>query len=165
MAQEMFIITQNFKSPEVYQTGYSHSPAKIGWRLFRKGEIVKGELKTSNGKPAFVLVGRMNVVPLTHVRKLVTKQVVNSSFAGEDTEPSNVKKYMAKTEPKIQYMDAVIIGALIGGLGWYFAEKKGWVDNINTKNRLYAALVGSALTTYFVYRYNNHKRKPKLKTK
>lgn len=159
-----YVVTKPFQTPQVYNTGMSHAPAKVGWRRFKKGQIVKGEMKTADGKPSFILVGRMTVIPLDCVRELVTKKVESSSSfdAEQNTSEQKVKDYLKKTPPKIQYMDAILLGAAVGGLGWWFAEKKGWVDNINPKHKLYAAAAGAALTGYVVYRYNN-KRQSKIK--
>ena len=164
--KKSFVVVKDFQTPQVFQTGYSHSPAKIGWRRFKKGALLKGELKTADGKPSFILVGKMTVVPIDCVKEVVTRDVKTSNFSSDDdtaakaANEDKVKEYMQKTAPKIQYMDAILLGAVAGGLGWYFAEKKGWVDNLNPKNRLYAAGGGALLAWYFVYRYNNRKRKP-----
>jgi hypothetical protein len=162
-AKKSYVVIKDFQTPQVFQTGYSHSPAKIGWRRFKKGALVKGELKTADGKPAFILVGKMTVVPIECVKEVVTKDVNTSNFVSDENaskeSPDKVKEYMQKTAPKVQYMDAILIGALVGGIGWYFAEKKGWVDNLNPKNRLYAAGAGALLAGYFVYRYNNRSKK------
>lgn len=156
-----YVIVKRFKSPQVVQTGMSHSPAKVGWRVFKKGEIVKGELKHANGQPSFVLLGRMTVLPLSCVKEIVTRPVQDktSNFSSEPSADQKVKKYMAKTPPKIQYMDAVLLGAVVGGVGWWYAEKKNLVDSLNPKAKIYAAGAGALLAWYFVYRYNN--RKPK----
>jgi len=166
MAKKSYVVVKDFQTPQVYQTGYSHSPAKIAYRRFKKGMLIKGEMKTSDGKPSFILVGQMTVVPIDCVKEVITKSPTMSNFVSDDDTSAKqqsedkVKEYMTKTAPKVQYMDAILIGALVGGLGWYFAEKKGWVDNLSPKNRLYAAAAGAVLTTYFVYRYNNRKTKP-----
>ena len=166
---QTYIVTKPFETPEVYNTGSSHQQAQVGFKRFRKGEIIRGELKTSNGKPAFVLVGRMTIVPLGNIKKLVTKSIVRkgSAMSGVDGEkhreyhkPTLSEKYTAKSNvTKIKYLDAVLIGGAVGGLGFWLAEKKGFITSTNPKNKLYAAIGGAVLTFYAVYRYQQSKAK------
>jgi hypothetical protein len=161
-----YIVTKDFKSPQVLQTGISHSPAQIAWKAFKKGTILKGELKRANGKPAFILVGRMTVVPLDNVKRLVTQEVPRgANFTGteEKSPTSKAKEYMKKTAPKVKYVDAIILGALVGGVGFWFAEKKNLITSDNPKNKFYAAGAGAALALYILYRSINKSNKPKIK--
>lgn len=160
MGKKTYVVVKDFQTPQVFQTGYSHSPAKIGWRRLKKGQMIKGEMKTENGKPAFILMGKMTVVPINCVKEVVTKNVENTSgFSDDDSaappKTDKVKEYMKKTQPKIQYMDAILLGAVVGGVGWWYAERQGWVDNINPKAKIVAAGVGAGVAWYFIYRYNN----------
>ena len=171
---QTYIVTKPFETPEVYNTGSSHQKAQIGFKRFRKGEIIRGELKLAQGKPAFVLLGRMTIIPLTNIKKLVTKSVVRegSPFSGADgvkraADPDYIKKYTQKSKvTKIKYLDAVLVGGVLGGLGFWFAEKKGLIPSTNPKNKLYAAAAGSALCFYAIYRYTQSKQNAlKLKKK
>jgi len=161
-----YIVTKSFSTPEVYNTGSSYKQAQIGNKRFRKGEIIKGEIKTANGRPAFLLVGRMTIVPLSNIRKLVTQKVTgNSAISGEkslkgSTDDTMLSTYTKKsTIPKIKYLDAVLIGGVLGGVGWFAAEKKGLITSTNPKNKLYAAGVGALLAFYAVYRLQQSKIK------
>ena len=157
-----YIVTKPFKTPQVLQTPISHSPAQIQWKKFNKGQILSGELKYANGKPAFVLLGKMTIIPLGNIKKLVTTDVVNSNMSGIGPASKTTKEYLAKTAPKIKYMDALILGALVGGVGFYAAEKKGIIKTDNPKYKLYAAAGGAALAWYIIYRHQNNKPKTKV---
>jgi len=161
--KQAYIVTRAFKSPNVIETGISHRPAEIAWKKFSKGQIIKGELKHSNGKPAFVLIGRMTVVPLGNIKRLVTKTLIDRSSGADGTVKNKATDYMKKTAPKIKYMDGILVGAGIGGVGFWLAEKKNLIQSNNPKNKFYAAAAGSALAWYLIYRYHNRKNKPKLK--
>tara|TARA_R110000764_G_scaffold542_5_gene2062 strand:- start:2951 stop:3463 length:513 start_codon:yes stop_codon:yes gene_type:complete len=158
-----YIVTKSFSTPEVYNTGSSYQQAQIGNKRFRKGEIIKGEIKTANGKPAFLLVGRMTIVPLANIRKLVTQKVtgnsaISSSAEGKDSD--TIKKYtQASKVPKIKYLDAILIGGVIGGVGFFAAEKQGLITSTNPKHKLYAAGAGALLAFYAVYRIQQSKVK------
>ena len=155
MAKKTYLVVKDFQSPQVYSTGYSHKPAQIGMRSFKKGTTIQGELKTSNGKPSFILVGRMTVVPIECVQEVVARPVQGTSSFDAVGDKKPLKEYMDKTTTKVKYMDAAIVGALVGGLGYYFLEKRGMVPTDNPKFRVYAAGAGVALAIYLVYRYNN----------
>ena len=77
MALKSYILTKDFKSPYVTATGLPHNPSAIKFKQFRRGEVVNGEMKHANNKPAFVLVNGVLVVPLDVVKELVTKDVVS----------------------------------------------------------------------------------------
>jgi hypothetical protein len=160
MAIKSYLITANVKSPYVQVTGMAHKPQAIRFKQFRKGEIVKGEMKHANNKPAFLLVDGCCVVPLSVIREVVTKEVT-SDVTGTDKpaseSPSTMSKLIAKT-PAINYVDSAIIGGLIGLGAVYLAEKQGWIAVVDKKNKLYGALIGSAIALYGYYRF-----KPKFK--
>lgn len=165
MAKKTYIVVKDFQTPQVYSTGFSHKPAQVAMRTFKKGTTITGELKTANGKPSFILVGRMTVVPVECVQEVVARPVQGTSSFDAVPEKKPIKEYMENTTPKVKYMDAAIIGALAGGLGYYFAEKRNLVPTDNPKYRLYAAGGTAALAIYLVYRYNNRKltKKPEKK--
>ena len=162
MAQKSYVITHAVKAPYVVVTGMAHNPQAVKMKTFRKGEIVKGELKHANNKPAFILVNGVCVVPLDVVRELVTKVVGGSSSA--DGTPSSFpnptpKKMVVPTNPKIRYIDAMILGAIVGVIGVYVAEKQGWIAEPDNKYKLYGAALGAVAAGYIVYRTNNAKPK------
>jgi len=160
MAQKSYIFTRDYKSPMVVATGMAHNPQAVKFKKFQKGEIVRGELKHANNKPAFLLVNGVCVVPLDIVKELVTKEVV-SNASGGSTEPK-VKKVKVATNPKVRYADAMILGAIVGIVGVYVAEKQGWIAEPDRKYKLYGALGGAALAAYVVYRTNNAKPKVQI---
>lgn len=157
MALKSYIVTQDFKSPVVRVTGVPHKPQEIRFKRFRKGEIIKGELKHANNEPAFILVGGACVVPLNVVKELVTKEIVSNAEGTEEKPPI---KITPKAGPRMKYLDAVIVGSLLGVGGAYLAEKQGWIAMPDKKNKIYGALIGAAVGLYFVYRFKLNKPKP-----
>lgn len=157
MALRSYIVTQNFKSPIVRVTGIPHKPQEIRFKQFRKGDIIKGELKHANNQPAFLLVGGAAVVPLSVVKELVTKEIV-SDATGESSEKKSVK-IVPNEGPRMKYLDALIIGGALGAGAAYFAEKQGWIAQPDKKNKIYGALIGAGIGLYMVYRFKLNKPK------
>ena len=160
MALKSYIVTQDFKSPIVRVTGLPHRPQEIRMKRFRKGEIIKGELKHANNKPAFILVGGAAVVPLSVVKELVTKEVV-SDASGETKQPENKMKIEPIKNPRMKYLDGIVLGAIVGVGGAYLAEKQGWIAMPDKKNKIYGALIGAGVGLYLVYRFKLNTVKPK----
>ena len=102
----------------------------------------------------------MGVVPLNCVQE-VTSVPVTSSVTGEATNTTPPKESEVK-EPKVQYGDALIIGALVGFVGVFMAQKYGYLDAEDKKFRLYGALGGGLLGMYWVYRQKNTPKKVKI---
>ena len=166
MALKSYILTKDFKSPYVTATGLPHNPSAIKFKQFRRGEVVNGEMKHSNNKPAFVLVRGVLVVPLTVVKELVTKDIV-SHADGKGSIKTQPKLEASKTikknnNPKVKYVDSALLGGAIGFGAVYLAEKQGWISEPDTKFRLYGAVGGAVLAMYLVYRQKSEK---KVKTK
>jgi hypothetical protein len=166
MAIKSYILTQDFKSPYVQITGRPDRPQAIKFKTFRRGDIAKGELKHANNRPAFVLVEGSLVLPLEVVKELVTKEIVSNASGSSDSKlpkPSEVVKL--SSNPKVQYIDAAIIGAAIGFGGVYFAEKKGWLPvETDKKMKIYGAIGGALLASYLVYRFKSNKATIKKQT-
>lgn len=166
MALKSYIITHDVKSPCVVATGLPHDPQKVKLKLFRKGAIVKGELKHANNRPAFVLVDGIFVIGLDVIKELVTKEISSNASGG----PSQASKVVEKTvglsknntNPKVRYIDAMIIGALLGFVGVYVAERQGWIKEPNSKYKLYGAGGGALIGLYFMYRKKTQKQKFQL---
>jgi ABC-type enterobactin transport system permease subunit len=135
-------------------------PQEIRIKKFFKGEVIHGELKHANNKPAFILVQGCMVVPLNCVKELVTKDVVNSSLVG-DNQPLP-KAMQPSKNPKVMFADGVIIGAILGAAGAWFGEKKGWIHNPDKMNKVYGAVIGAVIGVYIAYRIKNSK--PSKKT-
>ena len=155
-----FVATTDFVSPYVVATGMPHNPTRICKKQFRKGEIITGEMKTVKGKPSFVLHKGVMVIPLSCVRQVITKEInTTSSFAGQKAvEKANpkveVKVPSITVEKRKKIMDGAIFGAILGFAGTIFAEKKGWVNGEDKKNRLYGAAIGAFIGGYMIYRSN-----------
>lgn len=156
MALKSYIVTQNFKSPVVRVTGMPHKPQEIRFKQFRKGDIIKGELKHANNEPAFILVGGACVVPLSVVKELVTKEIVSNANGTTDQKPI---KITPKEGPRMKYIDAVVVGGVLGAGAAFLAEKQGWIAMPDKKNKIYGALIGAAVGLYFVYRFKLNKPK------
>jgi hypothetical protein len=160
MAQKSYVITNDFKAPYVQVTGIPHKPQAIKMKQFRKGDIIRGELKHANNKPAFILVNGACVVPLDVVKELVTKSVISGSDGSKSSEEKPKTKVISvPTNSKVRYADAIILGAIVGAVGSYIAEKQGWIGEPDRKNKLYGAAIGAAAAAYIVYRTNNAKPK------
>jgi hypothetical protein len=164
MALKSYILTNDYKAPYVTATGMPHNPSAIRFKQFRKGEIMKGEMKHANNKPAFILVNGVCVVPLDVVKELVTKEIVSHT----DGEGSMLKKPAKITDkignsknnsnPKVRYIDALLLGAIVGFGGVVVAEKQGYIAEPDKKYRLYGAVGVGVLAMYFVYRAKTQKK-------
>jgi|TARA_R110000744_G_scaffold232318_2_gene350383 hypothetical protein len=167
MALKSYILTNDYKAPYVTATGLPHNPSAIRFKQYRKGEIIKGEMKHANNKPAFILVSGVCVVPLEAVKELITKEVISHA----DGEGSIKKKITdsvggsskANSNPKVRYLDALLLGSLIGFGGVMLAEKQGYITVPDKKYRLYGALGVGAIAMYVVYRGQTKKTKIKIK--
>lgn len=161
-----FVTTKEFKTPYVISTGQPHRPTAIKTKQFRKGDIISGEMKTSHGKPAFVLYKGVMVIPLTCIRQVITKEINTNLGADGDTKTTtppkegssgSIKVVGGKTasteEKKKRYLDGIIVGALAGFGATYYAEKKGWIPMPSQKNKIIGAVVGALAGFYVVYRF------------
>ena len=167
MALKSYLITHDVKSPYIVATGLPHNPQKVCLKLFRKGQIVKGELKHANNKPAFLLVNGVCVIGLDVVKELVTKEISSNANGLSNPTPTKViDKTIGlsknNSNPKVRYIDAMIVGALLGVGGVFLAEKQGWIGETDKKYKLYGAIGGALVGYYFMYRKNTQKPKIKL---
>lgn len=160
-----FVFTQNYKAVYVVATGMPHKPSSIKFKLFKKGDIEKGVLHSPYGKPEFVMIGGTLVVPTTVLRKVITKTINGggeSFFDGTGSsevaqQPIAIKK---PVDPKIQYMDAVLIGGVVGLVLAHIAEKKEWIGKSEEnpyQNKLIGAAIGGALGAYIVFKTRSKK--------
>ena len=166
MAQKTYIFTHDCKAPYVEITGKPHMPQEIKMLKFRRGDQVKGELKHAKNKPAFILGPKNAIIPLDVVKELVTKSVVGdtqSMSASSFTGPA--KPVAVPTNPKVRYMDAMLIGAGLGIVAVILAEKQGWIAEPDTKYKWYGAAAGAAAAAYIVYRTSNAKPKVQIVNK
>jgi hypothetical protein len=151
-----YILTQPYKAPYVVATGIPSNPQRIMMKSFRSGEMVKGELKHANNKPAFVLVGGTLVLPLSVLKEVTTKEII-SDASGSTTESSEQPTDSVKKVPtkKLRYIDAILIGGVLGFGAVYLAEKQGWITSPDNKNKMYGVLGGAVLGAYLVFRQEN----------
>lgn len=159
-----YIVTKQFDAPYVVGTGMAHKPTRINKRTFKKGQVItKGIMQYANGQPAFLLVSGVMPIPLECIKEVVAKDVVSSSFDGPTTsapktkEPKKIKSPLPpSSNPKVKYIDALLIGGLAGLVGVHFAQKKGYITNPDPKFKLYGALGGGLLAWYVVYRQSTN---------
>lgn len=167
MASKSYLITHDYKAPYVESTGHPKNPTQVKFKVFRRGDIVRGELKHANNKPAFLLVGGQAIVTLDVIKELVTKEVKS----GADSTTTSPSKLIDKTiglpknnsNPQVRYLDAMLIGAIVGFGGAYLAEKQGWIGEPNKKNKLIGAGIGAALGVYYIYRSKTQRQKAQLR--
>ena len=168
MAKSSYIVIKDFKTPYITSSHDPRNPIKTNWKKFRRGDIISGELKHANNKPAFVLYNGVAVIPLNVIKAVVTKEILSSaSGPGKESEGNTelpgreTTRNVVKIEnPRVKYTDAAIVGAIIGLAGVFLANKKGWIKVPATINFAYGAGAGALLAAYFIYRNNN---KPKIK--
>jgi hypothetical protein len=157
MALETFIVTANTKAPYVRATGMPHRPQAVEFKQFRRGDMIKGELKHANNQPAFVLVAGCLVVPLSVLKKVVTKEI-SSNADGSQEKPK--EKTIKSVAVKATYIDGVLMGAVAGAVITYLCEKQGWIvapAEGGNKNKLYGALFGAVAGAYIVYKIKQNK--------
>jgi hypothetical protein len=179
MALKSYVLTQDFATPYVIATGMPHNPQQIKVKKFKKGDIVKGELKHANNQPAFILVQGTLVLPLEVVKELVTKAIIDNNTPPIPIEDLSEKSDdvvvptkkstglpLKSTNPKINYIDSFLIGGVVGLGAMYLVKRQNWIEEFNNKYYLYAGIVGGLLGTYIVYRTKSAKdEKIKLTTK
>ena len=94
------------------------------------------------------------------VRELTTKSIVSNADGEDVNVPEKKTKIVANTDPKMKYLDAIVIGALVGAGGAYLAEKQGLIATVDKKNKIYGALIGAGAGLYLAYRFKVNKTKP-----
>lgn len=154
--KKSYIVTKDVNSPVVTGSQTAHKPAQVRFRKFRRGQIVQGELKHANNKPSFVLVGAMCVLPIDCVKELTGKDI-QSNYTGADMDEKQKEqtKITKISNPKIKYLDALLIGSAVGFLGVHLAEKQGYLpmnEELPMKNKLIGAGLTGLLAMYIVYR-------------
>lgn len=159
MALKSYVMKVPCKVPYVRNTGHAARPTQVAFKRFGKGDIITGELKHANNKPAFVLVKGVLPVPVWAVKELVSKEIVTNADGSESLQdktitapPTNVDKY-----PKMKVLDAVIVGAVVGALGVWAAEKKGIIKEPDKRNKIYGAIGGAVVCGYIAFRMKNKK--------
>ena len=171
-----FLVKKDFKTPYIIATGQPHRPTEVKVKLFKKGQIVSGEIQKTNGKASYVLHKGSMVIPLSCIDKVVTQKITNqievSSAEGDTKQATSTGKITidpkgkgipvttaSSDEKKKKYLDAIIVGAVIGVVGVFYAEKKAWLPNVEQKNKIIGGLVGALAGAYLVYRFSNSTKK------
>jgi hypothetical protein len=161
-----YVFTQDYKAVYVVATGMPHKPSSIKFKKFRKGEIIKGVLHSPYGKPEFVMIDGIMVVPTNVLRKVITKTINGggqNSFDGTGGSSESTSQTIAikkPVDPKIQYMDAMLIGGVVGLVLTHIAEKKEWIGKSEEnpyQNKLIGAAVGAAVGAYIVFKTRSKK--------
>ena len=159
-----YVLVQNYKAPYVVATGHPRKPQAVMAKMFKKGDIVKGELKHANNQPAFVLVNGTLVLPLSVVKEVTAKEVGASDFSGETKTDETSSETKMVPNKKLKYLDSILIGGALGFGVMYLAETQGWLpEGTDVKKfRMYGALGGALIGAYIVFRNEN---KVAVKTK
>jgi hypothetical protein len=179
MALKSYVLVQNYRAPYVVATGHPRNPQQIKTKMFKEGEIVRGELKHANNQPAFILVAGTLPIPVDYIKELTTKAIVEDDkiVPAEVIEETKTEEVVVKTDkptskmtlkssnPKVKYMDAVIIGGLAGLVAVWGMGKQGWIGEVDKKHYLYGGLIGGVLGAYLVYRFTPTKATPKISKK
>jgi hypothetical protein len=151
-----FVATTDFVTPYVVATGMPHKPTRICKKQFKKGEIITGEIKTVKGEPSFVLHKGVMVIPFSCIKQVITKDIQVSNFDNKVIKDKNptveVKVPATSKDKKKQMLDMILLGAIVGFGAVILAEKQGWIEGEDKKNRLYGGLVGAFLGGYYIYR-------------
>jgi hypothetical protein len=148
--KKSYVLIQDFKAPYVVATGMAHKPSKIMLKKYVKGQIVEGQIIISKGQPSILLVAGIIPIPVSVLREVVTKEIAQSNASGDGKSVTPNKVVIKKTNTR--YLDAGIIGAILGAGAIYLAEKQNIIATPDKKYKLYGALAGAALGMYIVYR-------------
>lgn len=148
--KKSYVLIQDFKAPYVVATGMAHNPSKIMLKKYIKGQIVEGQIIISKGQPSILLVAGIIPIPVSVLKEVVTKEIVQSNASGDGKGVTPNKVIIKKTNTR--YLDAGIIGAILGAGAIYLAEKQNIIATSDKKYKLYGALAGAVLGMYIVYR-------------
>ena len=154
--KKSYVFKQDFKAPYVVATGLPHRPTKIMLKKYKQGQIIQGQMVMVKGKPSVLLVSGVIPIPLTVIKEVLTKEILQSNASGKPTTattPTNLSApIVVGKKSNTRYVDAAILGAILGLGVAYFAEKQNWIGQPDKKNKLYGAAIGAVLAMYFIYR-------------
>lgn len=159
--EKTYRLNKNVRTPVVINTPFPHKPTAIKYKEFREGETVTGVVQERNGQAAFVVVKRRYVIPMEALTELVTKSTSPVSMASGQEAGDELEKFAKGGNPKVKYLDAAIIGAVVGVSAVWFAQKRGWIVPPDKKNLGYGAALGAGLCIYAIYRIRNRSNKKK----
>ena len=148
--KKSYVLIQDFKAPYVVATGMAHNPSKIMLKKYVKGQIVEGQIIISKGQPSILLVAGIIPIPVSVLKEVVTKEIVQSNASGDGKGVTPNKVIIKKTNTR--YLDAGIIGAILGAGAIFLAEKQNIIATPDKKYKLYGAVAGAVLGMYIVYR-------------
>jgi hypothetical protein len=162
MGKRTYVFKNDFAAPYAVATGIPHKPTALKLRKFKKGDMINGEMKHSNDRPALVLVDGVLPIPLHVIKEVLTKEIVqgaNGEASIQDSaglpEPPKKTAIVIKKDKKLRLIDMAIVGAVVGFAGVYFAEKKLWIATPNLKYKIAGAVGGAMLFAYVAYRIQN----------
>jgi ABC-type enterobactin transport system permease subunit len=151
--KKSYVFKQDFKAPYVVSTGLPHRPTKIMLKKYKRGQIIQGQMVMAKGKPSVLLVSGVIPIPLTVIREVITKEIVQSNASGTPTTTTNLSSaVVVGKKSNTRYIDAAILGAILGLGAAYFLEKRNLLGQPDKKNKLYGAAIGAVLAMYFIYR-------------
>jgi len=151
--KKSYVFKQDFKAPYVVATGLPHRPTKIMLKKYKRGQIIQGQMVMAKGKPSVLLVSGVIPIPLTVIREVITKEILQSNASGTPTTSTNVSSAVVLgKKSNTRYIDAAILGAILGLGAAYLAEKQNLLGQPDKKNKLYGAAIGAVLAMYFIYR-------------
>jgi len=151
--KKSYVFKQDFKAPYVVATGLPHRPTKIMLKKYKRGQIIQGQMVMAKGKPSVLLVSGVIPIPLTVIREVITKEILQSNASGTPTTTTNVSSAVVLgKKSNTRYIDAAILGAILGLGAAYLAEKQNLLGQPDKKNKLYGAAIGAVLAMYFIYR-------------
>lgn len=161
--EKTYTLISDFKAPCVINTTGNNRPAQIKYKTFKRGELVNGVMQYNNGRPSFILVKGIIPIEAKYLKEVVAKEIVVSNASGESKPKSSIDSMVSDhPNPKVKYLDALLVGAVVGVIAVHFAEKKGYIEVPDKKYKLYGALGGGLLAMYVVYRVMT---KPQVKPK
>ena len=151
--KKSYVFKQDFKAPYVVATGLPHRPTKIMLKKYKRGQIIQGQMVMAQGKPSVLLVSGVIPIPLTVIREVITKEILQSNASGTPTTTTNLSSaVVVGKKSNTRYIDAAILGAILGLGAAYLAEKQNLLGQPDKKNKLYGAAIGAVLAMYFIYR-------------
>lgn len=159
--QKYYRVKEKFSCPKVVATHNPNNPMQISSYMFKQGQVITGKMIFVDGKPSFLFVNGMYHVPLSKIQEIQLKNIdgVSGKVSNATGDPINgnapagtVKKIEIKDNPNAKYLDAIVIGGVVGFAVTYFAEKKGWLPEDQPNNKYYGMGIGAVALTYLAYR-------------
>jgi hypothetical protein len=86
-------------------------------------------------------------------------------MAASSFDASTQAKKTVPSNPKVRYIDAMLLGAVVGLVAVIVAEKQGWIAEPDSKYKWYGAGLGASAAGYIVYRTSNAKPKVQIVNK